>query len=671
MLPRAPTPWWHNRVVSEQPSPTSAAPDPVGAGREAIGRNAWPEAFELLSAAEQQHALSGPDLESLALAAFFVGRPDEEDAARERAFNAYLASGDQIRAAYLAIQLARSAGRFGRLSIASGWVRRAERILGSEGDTYAHGYLTLIRSEIAATQGNIETALELAERAVAIGTEATDADLRAWALAHLGELKIARGATPEGLSLLEEASIAAVSGELSPIVSGVTACRMISACRDLSDYRRASEWIEATERYCERRSLKGFPGVCRVHRAEISAIGGAWEQAETDLVQATAELGLYRATEPQADGLYAIGDIRRLRGDFEGARDALRQAHALGRSPQPALALIRLAQGNVKAAVAAIRAAVADTAWDRWARARLVPAEVEILVAAGDVAGAREAVEQMKVTLADYPSPALAAALGVATGRVLVAESEPEAAAQTLRTAIREWREVGAPFEIARARVVLADALRALDDEEDAGLEFAAALEEFRRLGATAEAAAAERALEAGAGAQRREPEQIRATFMFTDIVESTRLAEALGDAAWERLLRWHHDTLRRIIAEGGGEVVKSTGDGFFVTFMSARAAIDGAIAIQRTLRQHQETVGFAPPIRIGLHTADAHRDGTDYSGLGVHIAARVGALGAAGEILATVETLTDAGTSAGPDSREVTVKGISTPLVVAPIAWT
>ena len=145
---------------------------------------------------------------------------------------------------------------------------------------------------------------------------------------------------------MEEASIAAVNGELSPFTTGVTACRMISACRDLTDYRRASEWIEATERYCERQSLSGFPGVCRIHRAEVAAVGGAWEQAEHELERATTELEDYHATPPQADGFYAIGEIRRLRGDFEGAEAALREAHARGRSPQPALALIRLARGQ-------------------------------------------------------------------------------------------------------------------------------------------------------------------------------------------------------------------------------------------------------------------------------------------------------------------------------------
>ena len=239
---------------------------------------------------------------------------------KERAFKAYEADGDELRAAFLAIDIGRKYGYAGKSSIASAWRHRAERIIGLEGDTYLHGYLALIRSEAATTSGDVETALKLAERAVEIGNGAADADLKAYALSNLGGLRIATGDTADGFALMEEASIAAVNGELSPFTTGVTACRMIGACRDLTDYRRASEWIEATEKYCDRQSLSGFPGVCRIHRAEVAAVGGAWERAEQELERATTELSAYNATPPQADGFYAIGDIRRLKGDFRVPR---------------------------------------------------------------------------------------------------------------------------------------------------------------------------------------------------------------------------------------------------------------------------------------------------------------------------------------------------------------
>ena len=656
--------------MSEATPPTpTAGTDPLEAGRAALARHAWPEAFEQLSLADRAGQLSGSDLESLALAAFFAARADVELDVKERAFKAHEAEGNELRAAYQALDVARRYGMAGKSSIASAWTRRAERIIGSDGETYVHGYLALVRSEVAAAMGDIDTALNLAERAVEIGTGAADADLKANALTNLGSLKIATGLTFDGFALMEEASIAAVNGELSPVTTGVTACRMIGACRDMTDYRRATEWIEATEKYCDRQSLSGFPGVCRIHRAEVVAVGGAWEQAEQELERATMELGAYNATPPQADGFYAIGDIRRLRGDFVGAQQALREAHARGRSPQPALALVRLAEGNVKAALSAINAAVAEETWDRWARARLLPAQVEIAVAAGDVAGARAAVETLGAIVSDYPSPALDGGRRVALARVLLAEGDAAGAIHELRLAIKGWREVGAPYEVARARAILSRALRAGDDTDGADLELEAALAAFIKLGARIDQEAAERELRDLAD-RRSGPLTATKTFMFTDIVGSTTLAEAHGDQVWEAVLRKHDDMLRATVAAGGGEVVNSTGDGFFVAFDDARAAIDSAIGIQQALRDLRAKVGFACPVRIGLHTAEANRRGADYSGKGVHVAARVAALAEGGEILASAETIAEAGGVATSELRTATVKGVAAPVSFAAIIW-
>jgi len=526
-----------------------------------------------------------------------------------------------------------------------------------------------VRSEGAAAAGDIDAALRLAERAVDIGSRAVDADLKASALSNLGALKIATGLTFDGFALMEEASIAAVNGELSPVTTGVTACRMIGACRDMTDYRRASEWIEATERYCDRQSLSGFPGVCRIHRAEVVAVGGAWQRAEQELERATTELGDYNATPPQADGFYAIGDIRRLRGDFAGAQQALREAHARGRSPQPALALVRLAEGNIKAASSAINAAVAEDTWDQWARARLLPAQVEIAIAAGDVKAARTAVDSLGEIVADYPSPAFESGRQVALARVLLAEGDATAAIRELRSAVKGWREVGSPYEVARARAILSRALRAVDDTDGADLELEAAIASFTQLGARIDLEAAERELR-DLTDRRSGPATATKTFMFTDIVGSTSLAEVLGDQQWEAVLRKHDDMLRALVAGGRGEVVNSTGDGFFVAFDMAGDAIACAIGIQRALRDHRASVGFAPPVRIGLHSAEANRRGADYSGMGVHVAARVAALAEGGEILATTETIAGAGTVTTSESRTAAVKGVSAPVTYVAVTW-
>ena len=656
-------------AMSDAPPTSATPPEPLRAGLDALLRHAWVEAFEQLSKADREGQLNGADLESLALASFFGAHADGELAVKERAFKAHESEGNPVRAAYLAIDIARAYGYAGKFSLASAWKGRAERIVGTSGESYVHGYLALAGSEAAGAMGDVDAALTLAERAVAIGNSAADADLTAYALTNLGVLKIASGATTDGFALMEEASIAAVSGDLSPFTSGVTACRMIGACRDMTDYRRASEWIEATERYCAGQSVSGFPGVCRIHRAEVAAVGGAWEQAEQDLERATIELGAYNATPPQADGFYAIGDIRRLKGDFTAAEAALREAHGRGRSPQPALALLRLAEGKVKAAAAAINAAVLEETWDQWARARLLPAQVEIGIAAGDVAQARAAVDALAGIVSGYPSPALEAGRQASLGRVLLAEDDPVGSARELRRAVKGWREVGAPYEVARVRAVLSRALRAVQNDDEADLELQAALDAYRRLGARIDVEAAERELR-DVEDRRSGPQTARKTFMFTDIVGSTNLAEALGDQAWERLLRWHDDTLRRLVVDGGGEIVNSTGDGFFAAFDTGRSGVDCAISIQRAFRDHRANTGLALSVRVGLHTAEANRRGSDYSGKGVHLAARVAALARGEEILASAATIADAGDIMTSEERMAPVKGVAEPVSLASITW-
>jgi class 3 adenylate cyclase len=658
-------PWMADTAIPD-PSPTA---DPLAAGRAALARHAWQEAFERLSEADRLGLLGADDLEALASASFFAARADLELEASERAFARHEADGNDLRAAYLAAAIARTYGHQGKAAIARAWQRRAERLIGADGETYAHGYLALAASESAAAQGQLDAALSLAERAIEIGANAADPDLTAFAQSNLGTLKIATGDMASGFALMEEASLAAVNGELTPFTSGITACQMISACRDVTDYRRATEWIEATEKYCVSNGLAGFPGVCRIHRAEVAAIGGAWEQAEQELERLTGELEPYLATPPQADGFYAIGDIRRLKGDFEGAEAALREAHLRGRSPQPALALVRLAQGNIRAAAKAIDAAVNDTTWDRLTRARLLPAQVEIALAASDLERARSAATELSEIVAGYPLPALEAGERLTRGRLLLAEGDTAAAARELRLAIKGWQDVGAPYEVARARRLLSRALRELEDDDDADLELHAAIQEFDRLGAHVDAESAGRE-QRQIAEHRSDPTTARRTFMFTDIVGSTSLAEALGDDAWERLLRWHDDMLRTLIGRAGGQIVNSTGDGFFVAFDSAQTAVETAIAVQRALRDHRERTGFALQVRIGLHTSEATQRGADYSGLGVHVAARIGGLATGGEILATSATLEQAGDVATTDARSVTVRGVATAVEIATIPW-
>jgi len=252
---------------------------------------------------------------------------------------------------------------------------------------------------------------------------------------------------------------------------------------------------------------------------------------------------------------------------------------------------------------------------------------------------------------------------------VSLAKGDPAAAVRQSRDGWKLWKEIDAPYEGATARVLLGEAYRADGDEESATLELRAAKATFDKLGAVPDemrVAALLGEAAPGGGGQR-----VVRTFMFTDIERSTNLVEAIGDEAWEDLLAWHDQTLRKQLAEHGGEEVDHTGDGFFVAFPDARSALDCAIAIQRSLAEHRRATGFAPRVRIGLHAAEATQQDDNYRGRGVHEAARVGALAAGGEIVATESTVEAAGDGVGfSEPREVSLKGIAEPVNVVTVEW-
>ncbi len=161
---------------------------------------------------------------------------------------------------------------------------------------------------------------------------------------------------------------------------------------------------------------------------------------------------------------------------------------------------------------------------------------------------------------------------------------------------------------------------------------------------------------------------RVARTFMFTDIVKSTNLVEAMGDEAWDALLRWHNEALRSVFVAHRGTEVVSTGDGFFVDFETPDAALACAVAIQRELTEHRRAHGFAPQVRIGVHTSDATQVGTNFTGKGVHEAARIAALAEGGEILASRHTVTPRYSASEP--RLVTLKGIAEPVEIVSVEW-
>jgi class 3 adenylate cyclase len=403
--------------------------------------------------------------------------------------------------------------------------------------------------------------------------------------------------------------------------------------------------------------------MCRVRRAEIIRMSGAWEEAESEARRACDELRGF-ALAYAGEGFYQIGEIRLRQGDFGAAEHAFAEAHEMGRDPEPGLAMLRLRQGKTDAARSLIREALE--------RARLLPALVEAAAAAGDVAEARKAADEMKGLAERYGTHALRAAAADALGQAALAESNVEAAVESFRQARRIWQELQAPYEAARARSLLGRALIAGGRNDAAAQELHSAIAAFQRLGAEPDLKAAHADLERieGASVTDRPADRAQRVFMFTDVVRSTDLIEAIGDDAWSALLRWHDETIRHLVIEHHGEILDHAGDGFFIAFANADQAIEAASAVRRTMRDHRRDHGFAPAIRIGLHAAEATKSGASYSGRGVHIAARIAALAGPDEILASEDALaaTTRSVAHGP-LRPERLKGIRSPVKVAPLA--
>jgi class 3 adenylate cyclase len=550
----------------------------------------------------------------------------------------------------------------GSFAVAGGWLANAERLLKDLPEAPEHGRLLLVHAMTAMfAEGDLDKAVALLDDTYELAKRVGDRDVQMLALSGKGRAFVKAGRIDEGLALLDEATASAMCGDLRAHSAGLVYCITISSCQDLGDVRRAAEWTETANRFCDKLDVSGFPGACRIHRAEVLRMRGDWPAAEAQAIAACEELHDFDRSIT-AFGHYEIAEIRRRRGDFQGAEEAYQVSNEMGRQPQPGLSLLRLAEGKIDAAVAGITRTLQESV-DPLHRLRRLPAQVEIATAAGDMKTARAAADEAEQIVDSYKignrrAAAFDATIHFARGQILSAEKDWPAAIEELQQARDGWQGVGAPYETARARMLLGVAYTRSGDEHAGTGELEGAFATFERLGARPEAARAQELL--GKVATRR-------TFLFTDIVESTKLLETLGDEKWKRLLARHDELVREAVADAGGEIVKQTGDGFFVSFENPKAAIDAAVAIQRTLAA--EIV--APDVRIGAHSGGAFRTEGDYGGQGVHVASRVGAAAKAGEILVSVETLDGIGTPYRlSEPRSETLKGLEQPIEVVSVAW-
>ncbi len=653
-------------------------PDSLLVGREAIQRHDWATALEALTEFDAEEGLSPDDLMMLGDAYWWTGHADDALEVFERAFGAYVREDRVADAAATGALLAYFAIRRQSLSIAGAWIARVEDLLEGQPVSIGHAWLNLLYVGFALfVEVNLDLAISKSTEAIDLAKELRLPGVQSLAMSFQGIALVQKGEWREGLALIDEASVVAMTeGSDLRAVSDVY-CNTIAACANLGDYRRASEWTEEADRWMSSNSVGGYTGICQVHRAELKRLRGSWSEAEEAARNACIELERFRLMDGIGFAYYEIGEVRRRMGDLDAAEEAFQVAYEYGHGSQPGYSLLLLDRGDVDAAVKSIGGALdrrsgGEASTGSLSRARLLPAQVEISMAAGDLETARKALEELKDVAENYDNSLWSAYALACEGSVELAEGHVEKALAVLNKSWLLWRDSDMPYESAKARVLLGMARQAAGDEGGAQREFLAARSSFQKLGAHLDLEHLARLTGEEIGRSRADGHRVTKTFMFTDIVTSTDLIGIIGDSAWQDLLKWHDRTLQKAFGDHAGDVVRHTGDGFFVTFDDARSGVECGVEIQRRLEKHRRDHGFSPWVRIGLHEAEATKEQNDYSGRGVHFAARVGALADREEILVSAAVLEAAGDINYRTSkpRTVTLKGISEPVDVYSIEW-
>ena len=421
-------------------------------GRRAFAEHRWQDAFELLGRADGGERLAADDLARLAEAARWSGNYDAMFNAFERAVSMYGRSGDLRRAARMALELTLEHFYRANDSALMAWYSRAASLLGDDTDCAEYGLVLWAEARFLLDLGQIDEAAKMLERQLELARRIGATEVEALAILDLGHTNIVEGRIAEGLRQIDAANALVLGGETELWATGLVYCSTIWACRNIGDWRRAREWTDTSTRWCERESVSHFPGLCRFHRAEVLRIRGHLDDAERDANAAIEQL--LEANPRDAPWAYnELGEIRRRRGDLAGAAAAFRKAVEGAFDPQPGLSLLRLDEGKPKVALRAITEALEDESWfGREGRSFLLPAQVTIAIAAGELDVAAGALAELETRATASGSDAFRASADCAAGELALARGDTEDAHRLLRKGVRGWHRVDAPFEAAKAR---------------------------------------------------------------------------------------------------------------------------------------------------------------------------------------------------------------------------
>lgn len=464
---------------------------PLLEGRTACAEERWEDAVRLLSQCDADDRLDGDDLERLGRAAYMLGRDDDYVAALERAHRAHLAAGRVPAAVRCTWWIGHSHLFRGQPARADGWFATGERLLSGSGESCVEeGYVLIPAWLRQMGAGDWTAALATTARAAEIGERYGDLDLMWLARDDHARALVKLGRLDEGMRLVDELLVTVETGALSPVVTGIVLCNTVDFSREATELRHAREWTGALAAWCAGRpQMVAHLGLCLVHTAELSHLGGDLDGA---LAQARQAAERYSAGVLNRIALgrayYCQGEVHRLRGRFRDADECYRQASRHGCPPDPGAALLRLAEGRDQAAAAMMRRAMLERV-EPLQRAALLPAYVEVMIADDDLDAARAASDQLAGIAASWGTEALHAAAAAARAAVCLAEGADAAALDSARRAWLIWDALDAPFEAARARLLVARACSALGDDDSARMEAEAAREVFVRLGAGREVA--------------------------------------------------------------------------------------------------------------------------------------------------------------------------------------
>ena len=433
-------------------------------------------------------------VESAATAKYTAGDLEGTVTTWEQEHRRRLAERDHLAAAHAASMVAMYLLMdTGLMAPVRGWLGRSERLLVDQGETPVHAMVAMLRAYERFMCGDMDAAGRWARRAVELGDRHGVVPASTLGRVAAARVRIFAGEVDEGLADLDEVAVDLLADQVDPLTAGMVWCELICAMQGLAQYDRAAEWTEAMEARRARGAFYGgINGRCRIHRAELLRLHGHCLEAEREAAHACDELRPWMRRE-FGWPLTELGTIRLRRGDLDGAEEAFRAAHATGWQPQPGWALLRLTRGEVDEAAAMVRDALVHPRQIPWkerppkvalSRAPLLDAQVEIALAAGDRATAREAAAELGTVAASHPGPALQAVAELARGRLALADSDPATAVDACGSAVHGWCAVDAPYETAVARMVLAEAHLAAGDDALAGLELDAAVRTLDEIGA-------------------------------------------------------------------------------------------------------------------------------------------------------------------------------------------